>query len=318
MPVTRKILAFPAFMASVLFVPPALADPFFFSTGSPDGLMATATRPDSTGKTEIESADDFLLTSTTSITRATFTGLLSSAVTVPTVQNVLVEIYHVFPADSNVGRTSGSGFFSTLQVPARLNSPSDVELDDRDAASGSLTFTTTDFGPSSANNSVQPGGINPEPGQTTGGNGGVTGEEVEFDVTFATPFLLPADHYFFVPQVQVSGGEFLWLSAPKPVTGGTGPFMGDLQSWTRDEALAPDWLRVGTDIVGGVTPPMFNETFSLSGSTVPEPSTWALAGVGFAGLGLFKIAKSRRRGGSRPLSPVDPVLRMTMQAFDQK
>ena len=49
---------------------------FFFSTGDPDGLMATATRPDSAGKFEIESADDFVLTHSTSITSATFTGLL--------------------------------------------------------------------------------------------------------------------------------------------------------------------------------------------------------------------------------------------------
>ena len=49
----------------------------FFSTGDPDGLMATATRPDSDGKFEIESADDFILTTTTSITSATFTGLLT-------------------------------------------------------------------------------------------------------------------------------------------------------------------------------------------------------------------------------------------------
>jgi hypothetical protein len=61
---------------------------------------------------------------------------------------------------------------------------------------------------------VQPGGINPIPSQTTGGNGPVTGQEVEFDVTFTTPFDLPADpgHFFFVPQVEVTGGEFLWLS----------------------------------------------------------------------------------------------------------
>jgi hypothetical protein len=65
-------------------------------------------------------------------------------------------------------------------------------------------------------------------------------------------------HYFFVPQVQVANGDFLWLSAPKPITGGTGPFAGDLQAWTRDQMLDPDWLRVGTDIVGGATPPTFN------------------------------------------------------------
>ena len=83
-------------------------------------------------------------------------------------------------------------------------------------------------------------------------------------MTFADPFLLPADHYFFVPQVQLDNGDFLWLSAPKTI-----PAPADLQSWTRDAALEPDWLRVGTDIVGpnsdNVTP-TFNEAFSLNGA----------------------------------------------------
>jgi hypothetical protein len=38
-----------------------------------------------------------------------------------------------------------------------------------------------------------------------------------------------------------------------------------LQEWIRNEALQPDWLRVGTDIVGGATPPTFDAAFSLSG-----------------------------------------------------
>src|SRR5207249_3834587 len=59
-------------------------------------------------------------------------------------------------------------------------------------------------------------GINPIPNQTTGGEGPVTGEEVRIDVTLTTPFSLPADHYFFVPQVQLSSGTFLWLSAAGP------------------------------------------------------------------------------------------------------
>ena len=47
----------------------------FFSTGNPDGLVATATRPASAGKFEIESADDFVLDQhSTSINSATFTG----------------------------------------------------------------------------------------------------------------------------------------------------------------------------------------------------------------------------------------------------
>jgi hypothetical protein len=58
------------------------------------------------------------------------------------------------------------------------------------------------------------------------------------------------------------------------------PGFTDLQTWIRDEALQPDWLRVGTDIVGGTTPPTFNAAFSLSGVAVPGP----IAGAGLPGL----------------------------------
>lgn len=295
MSMTDARFAIPLTLLGSLIALPAMADTTFFSTGDPDGKIATASRPDTAGKFEIESADDFILTHSTSITDATFTGLLSGGATVSDIGEVVVEIYRVFPKDSDVGRTSGSGTtppFQTPNVPTRANSPSDVALDTRDSTSG-LTFTTTDLGPSSAINSVQPGGINPKPGQTTGGNGEVRGEEVEFNITFTTPFALPADHYFFVPQVEVTtaDGNFLWLSAPKPITGGTGPFVGDLQSWTRDAALDPDWLRVGTDIVGAGT---FNAAFSLSGSVIPEPSTWAMMLIGFAGLGYAGWRRARQ------------------------
>ncbi len=184
---------------------PAVADPFFFSTGNPDGKMATASRPDTAvapaPSNEIEFADDFALTGETRITSATFTGLLPSGTPISDVSQVVVQIYHVFPADSNVGRTSGPPTFSTPQVPTRVNSPSDVELEDRNSAAGTLTFSASVLSPSfTAANSVL-NGIHPAPGQTTGGDGAVTGEEVQFTVNFATPFDLPADHYFFVPQV---------------------------------------------------------------------------------------------------------------------
>ena len=81
---------------------PAAADQFVFSTGNPDGLIGTASRPSSMGKQEIETGDDFVLTQQTSITQGTFTGLLPSGATVT---NVIVEIYRVFPADSDAGRT---------------------------------------------------------------------------------------------------------------------------------------------------------------------------------------------------------------------
>jgi len=127
-------------------------------------------------------------------------------------------------------------------------------------------------------------GINPLPNQTTGGEGAVTGEEVLFNINFTNPFMLPGDHYFFVPLVSLSSGQFLWLSAPRPIVAPGTPFAPDLQAWIRNDNLAPDWLRVGTDIVGSGA---FNMAFSLDGAdvAVPEPATWALmiAGFGMAG-----------------------------------
>src|SRR5205085_891391 len=88
-----------------------------------------------------------------------------------------------------------------------------------------------------------------------------TGTEGRFDVTFGTPFsLAPGEHDFFVPQVGVSGsGEFLWLSAPRPIDAPPGTSfpvgINDLQSWIRNATLDPDWLRVGTDIFGGTPAP---------------------------------------------------------------
>ena len=88
-------------------------------------------------------------------------------------------------------------------MPTRVNSPSDVAFLEADAADGGLRFSTSRAdGKFNALNSVKPGGIHPDTEPFTGGNGPVTGEEVEFDVSFPDAFLLPANHYFFVPQVQ--------------------------------------------------------------------------------------------------------------------
>jgi hypothetical protein len=302
MSMTNARFAIPLSLVGCLFALPAAADtPFFFSTGDPDSRMATATRPAIGAPFEIESADDFILTTSTRIDSATFAGLLPSGSSASDVKDVVVEIYRVFPKDSDTGRTSfPTPPFSTTQVPARQNSPSDVAFDSRDSAGSTLSFTATVGASFIADNSVQPGGIHPKPNFQTGGDGSVTGDETFFDITFTTPFTLPADHYFFVPQVQLDNGDFLWLSAAKPITGGTGPFVGDLQSWTRDDpGIAPDWLRVGTDIVGppitGGMAPTFNETFSLTGAVVPEPSTWAMMLLGFVGLGYAGYRRTSAR-----------------------
>lgn len=257
---------------------------------TPNNQMAIASRPGA-GTFEIEAADDFILTGTGTINSASFTGLLVPPPTGGSVSitNVVIEIYQVFPESSDTTRTPN--------VNTRANSPSDVAFDSRENGSG-LTFSTSVLLPTfTALNSVAPGGIHPKPGQTTGGNGAVTGQEVQIDVNFTTPFTLPADHYFFVPQVELSnGGVFYWLSASRPISGaGTTPINPDLQAWTRDQFLDPDWSRVGTDIVGGVTPPTFNAAFSLDGSVAPEPSGLVLAATGLllAAAGKWKFAAKR-------------------------
>ncbi len=101
---------------------PAAATPYFFTTGSPDGLMATASRAAGNGTIEIESADDFILNAPTAITAATFAGLLTGGASTADIGQVHVEIYRIFPKDST---SPPDG-----QVPTRVNSPSDVEFHD--------------------------------------------------------------------------------------------------------------------------------------------------------------------------------------------
>jgi len=281
-----------AALFALLTALPATADPFFFSTGGVTNQIATASRPGSMSGTnqETESADDFLLNSDTRLNSATFTGLIPTGASV---SQVIVEIYRVFPKDSDMTRIPN--------VPTRVNSPSDVEFLGRDSTmAGELSFTTTQLSASftalaSVDTNVK---------LNAGSAGAATGREVRFDVRFDTPIDLPADHYFFVPQVLLDDDDahFLWLSATRPIDpamGGT-PFMPDLQSWMRNADLDPDWLRIGTDIIGGV---MFNAAFTLTGEAAaeaPEPASLALLGAALGGMGAFGWRRQHRRQSLPP------------------
>jgi hypothetical protein len=271
-------------LVGLLSSTPAAASVFFFSTGNPDGKIATLSRTASPGKLETETADDFVTTAPTDITNATFTGLIVGGATPADVSDVEIELYHVFPVDS-ANPPDG-------RVNTRTNSPSDNNFAAADAALGQLTYTITTLSQSfTAANSVV-NGINAKPNQHTGGEGPVTGIEVQFNVTFTTPFTLGPGHVFFRPEVDLGNdGNFLWLSAPKPILSPGTPFAADLQTWIRTDgpgALAPDWSRIGTDITGEGP---FNAAFSLTGAVVPEPSTWAMMLIGFGGLGFFALSR---------------------------
>jgi len=195
-------------LALLLLASQAEADSFTFSTGAPDAKIATLARPTTPGKLQTETADDFILTQTTLINSATFTGLLPLGASLASVSGVEIEIYHVFPGESDTNRVPA--------VPTRGNSPGDVEIDNatRDSADGSLRFSATLLNPSfTVSNSVV-NGINKSPGQFTNGEGPVTGQEVTMSVTFNPPISLPAGHYFFRPEVLSSGGDFLCSRRP--------------------------------------------------------------------------------------------------------
>jgi hypothetical protein len=268
----------------------ASADQILFSTGDPDGKIATLSRTASTGKLETETADDFQTTApSTSINSATFTGLLVGGATTANVRDVEIELYHVFPLDST--------FPPDNRVLTRANSPSDNNFAAADSALGQLSFTTTVLNSNfTAANSVV-NGIHASPGQFTGGEGAVTGTEVRFNVSFATPFILGPDHVFFRPEVDLgNAGDFLWLSAPKPILPPGTPFGADLQTWIRNDgpgALGPDWERIGTDVTNQGP---FNAAFTLSGTAVPEPSSIIMMGIG--GAAVSGICVYRRRRGA--------------------
>jgi hypothetical protein len=276
----KKVLSSLAALVTLMLVAgPAPAGTFFFSTGNPDGKIATLSRIPSAGKIETETADDFVTTDATMITNFSFTGLLVGGATTANIANVEIELYHVFPIDS--------GPFDN-RVVTRVNSPSDNAFIARDGLLGQLSFTTKVLSASfTAANSVV-NGIHTAPNQFTGGEGPVTGVEVEFDGTFTTPVLLGPDHVFFRPEVDLgSAGDFLWLSAPRPIVPPGTPFppgATDLQSWTRNANLAPDWSRIGTDITDQGP---FNAAFSLSGTIVPEPASLTLLGIALPTLAVW-------------------------------
>ena len=168
-----------------------------------------------------------------------------------------------------------------------MNSPSDVEFEGRESTLGELSFTTTLLSSSfTALNSVLDGiKVCTTP---PCGEGPITGQEVQFNVSFTSPIFLPADHYFFVPQVEITtgSGQFYWLSGSRPIDATGTPFAPDLQTWMRNQNLDPDWLRVGTDIVGAGT---FNGAFTLSGVPIPEPSTLTLLLLGVVGIKVLRL-----------------------------
>ena len=87
----------------------------------------------------------------------------------------------------------------------------------------------------------------------------MTGQETLISVNLTTPFNLPADHYFFVPQVELSNrGLFLALGSEADCSTGNAlsPRLHRSSELDTRCNVGPDWLRVGTDIVGPTQGPV--------------------------------------------------------------
>ena len=274
---TRTGIAAVAF-AAVMMPLPAAADPFFFSTGNPDGKIATATRPESAGKFEIESADDFSLTAQTSITGATFTGLLTEGSTTANIGQVVVEIYQVFPNGSDVGRTSGAPVFSTNRVPTRANSPSDVALDSRDfpwdRLASKLRFWLIPSRHSTASNlAVYIRCLVKLPAATVSDRVGSTIHSEFFNpVRFGCGSILlrPASHLISPWGLSLALGTEGFV----PSRHAFPRRFYDLQSWTRARCWTPTGCGWGpTSLAVHSGKPTFNAAFSLTGVSVPLPSS---------------------------------------------
>jgi len=224
-----------------------------------------------------ETADDFSLGTTSRITSGSFTGLIPQGATI---SSVGIEIYRVFPLDSTNPP-------SPIVVPTRNNSPSDNAFAERTVSFTTSLLSNNVGTANSVVNNISPG--------LTGGEGGRNGREVRLDFTVPN-LILPADHYFFVPQVELSNGTFLWLSAPKPAGGefGSTAISPDLQAWVRNQNLEPNWLRIGTDIIGAnAGAQQYNMAFRLVGETVvvPEPTPIAMLIAGLVAVAAWSQRK---------------------------
>ena len=236
-PTIHRYLVAATLAGAVATVTPVLADSFTFSTGNVDGRLASLSQPATALKLETETADDFILAETTSIKGATITGLIPAGTPLSSIKNV------------------------------------EIDSATRDGSVGTLAFRASLLKAGFSVQNTVVTGIHTAPGNVTNGEGPATGDAVEITISFDPPIVLPSEHYFFRPEVEVIGGDFLYLSAPRPIVSPGTPFLPDLQAWIRNTELKPDWLRIGADIIAGSPAPAFNMTFSLSGETIPDAGT---------------------------------------------
>ena len=283
---------------AILIATPAAAQPFFFSTGLPDGKMATASRPSSAGKIEIEvgrrlrpdHADEPQqrhVHGTPAHGRRAVGHRRRPRRDLSRLPQRLGRGPHLGPADIQHAAGAHAGqlaFRHRIRRQERRREQSDVRR--RESSSRPSPRPTR----SSTESTRVPASIR-----------GATARSQVRKSSSTWPSRRrsrwPPITSSSCPRYSYRAVISIWLSAPRPIVPPGTPFPAgftDLQEWIRNEDLAPDWLRVGADIVGGTPAPTFNATFSLSGQAVPEPASLLLLGAGLAVLGASRFVWGRR------------------------
>ena len=212
---------------------PAWADPFVFSTGTPDGLLGALSQPAGSGTSRPRPPTTSSLSETTSIAQATITGLIPAGT--PAGEHQQRRGRGLSRLSQGLGRSPlGAGARAGQLARRRRDRQRHARCERGNArvrgrslvdASSSVLNTVVD-------------GINPVPAERDPWRRSRRAARWSRSRS-------PSPRRSFcrritissAPRSQVTGGDFLFLSAPKPIVAPGTPFMGDLQAWIRNSDL---------------------------------------------------------------------------------
>lgn len=280
-----------AFSGILLSYPSVAHAVTLWNTLEPNSGIAVSSQLD----VPTEAADDFTVTGNGfRVTDVSFLGLFTDANA--TIDDIDLAFYNVFPGEI----TDETRDFATV----RENGPADEEFAAFSLADNLLSFTTTDLGSFTVDETIIPSSGPNAPGVGSGVRGGaLTGNLRQINARLVTPLELSPQAVFLVAAVDPSAGDYFWVGGARP------PIFPDLQppdvidrqAWFRTNApflnaLEPDWVRVSDALnqEDGTADPAFNTAFQVNGEVIPEPSS-ALGTLAFGALGVGAVLKRQIR-----------------------
>jgi PEP-CTERM motif len=103
------------------------------------------------------------------------------------------------------------------------------------------------------------------------------------------------DSFSITPTYLAAGNYYLVLQKAFV------PSTGDSAYWDQNNGPSAAYWQPTSEIFftcAPIGPPACSESFDITGSAVPEPSTWAMMLLGFAGLGFAGYRRARAGGAT--------------------